>query len=277
MATVTQRVNKIKRPGTDYISPSEFDRWYLKSTERLSPIGSENVHPGVVGLVVDYLTRFILSNDVRAAFSVSLKGAAVCSLCKENEEPLLVCEELLNKVKGLDATSIESACKIATFDVWHRCLFKAPDMKGYEETNPNTVTIDNIRIMVERSLSFFEKYGPITKIGFDFYPNGYSKTITAGDGDYLTKDTLWDFKVSKDHPKSVNVLQVLTYWVMGQHSDQDIFKDIYKIGIYNPRLNIAYTYELSWMDEYLISAVEDNIICYEPVKGKNISMIWGHY
>lgn len=262
MATVTQRVNQIKRPGIDYIKPSEFTRWHLKNTESLSPIESENVHPSVVGLAVDYLTRFILSNDLREAFSISLKGAMAYSLLEETEEPLLIYEELLNKVNGLDATSIESACKIATFDVWHRCPFKAPYVKGYEETNPNTVTIDNIRIMVERSLSFFKKFGPITKMGFDFYPNGYSKTITAGDGDYLTKDTLWDYKVSKAHPTSVNVLQILTYWVMGQHSGQDVFNDISQIGIYNPRLNIAYTYKLSWIDEYIISDVEDCVIGY---------------
>lgn len=68
--------------------------------------------------------------------------------------------------------------------------------KPVEEINPDKDTIENIVTMINRSLSFWKEYGPITKDGFTF-EGGYTDTISTGDGDYLTKDTLWDFKVSR--------------------------------------------------------------------------------
>lgn len=96
--------------------------------------------------------------------------------------------------------------------------------KGVDETNPNKDTIKNIRLMVERSVKFWNEYGPIIKDGFTFEPNGYTKTVDTGDGDYLTADTLWDFKVSKSKPTNKHTLQLLMYWIMGQHSGQDTYK-----------------------------------------------------
>lgn len=69
-------------------------------------------------------------------------------------------------------------------------------------------------------------------------------TVDKGDGDFLTDDTLWDFKVSRAKPTNKHTLQLLMYWIMGQHSGQYIFKDITKLGIYNPRFNAAYLIEV---------------------------------
>ena len=69
--------------------------------------------------------------------------------------------------------------------------------KGAVDTNPDSQTIENIRIMVNRSLEFWQKYGPVTVDGFTFEDEGYTETVDSGDGDYLTSDTMWDFKVSK--------------------------------------------------------------------------------
>lgn len=130
------------------------------------------------------------------------------------------------------------------------------------DTNPNEETIENIRVMVKRSLTFFEKYGPIVKDGFTF-DGGYSKTVDAGDGDFLTKDTLWDFKVSKNNLTSKHTLQLLMYWIMGRQSKQSIFNSIEKIGVYNPRKNVVYLYDMNKLDHDVIEFVEKNIICYK--------------
>ena len=53
---------------------------------------------------------------------------------------------------------------------------------------------------------------------FTFEPTGYTKIVNAGDGDFLTKDTLWDFKVSKSKIDRKQTLQILMYWIMGKHS-----------------------------------------------------------
>ncbi|KRK10190.1 hypothetical protein FD11_GL002144 [Ligilactobacillus pobuzihii E100301 = KCTC 13174] len=51
--------------------------------------------------------------------------------------------------------------------------------------------------MVQLSLNFFEQYGPKKVDGFTF-EGGYTDLITSGDGDFITEDTLWDFKVSRE-------------------------------------------------------------------------------
>ena len=68
--------------------------------------------------------------------------------------------------------------------------------------------------MVERSIEFFDSYGPKIADHLTF-KGGYTGHVTNGDGDFLTKDTLWDFKVSKQRLSSKSVLQLLIYWRLG--------------------------------------------------------------
>jgi len=91
---------------------------------------------------------------------------------------------------------------------------------------------------------------------------GYTATVISGDGDFLTSDTLWDFKVSINKPTSKHTLQLLMYWIMGQHSGQECFKNISKIGIFNPRLNAVYLFDMSKIDPNIIKIIEDEVICY---------------
>ena len=52
------------------------------------------------------------------------------------------------------------------------------------------------------------------------------------------------------------------YWIMGQHSGRKIFKNISKIGIFNPRLNNIYIYDISKLSKDIISEIEKDVICY---------------
>lgn len=115
--------------------------------------------------------------------------------------------------------------------------------------------------MVKRTLNFFEKYGPITKDGFTF-EGAYTKIIASGDGDYLTKDTLWDLKVLKNHFTKNHTLQLFIYRRMGLKSDYETFKNIKYLGIYNPRKNKVFTYELSKLSEETIRIVDEEVIGY---------------
>ena len=77
------------------------------------------------------------------------------------------------------------------------------------------------------------KNGSIIKDGFTFEPakpddkayekmiktgkgsyGGYTYTVESGDGDFLTADTLWDFKVSKSKPTNKHTLQLLMYLLL---------------------------------------------------------------
>ncbi len=195
------------------------------------------------------------------AFAISLYGAKIASSMGRTNAAETA-EELLCGITGCDNKSIVNACKLVTFDVWLRDPFAALLAKTAEDTNPDNNTIKNVRIMVERSAAFWDKYGPIVKDGFTFEPDGYTKTVDSGDGDFLTRDTLWDFKVTRTKPTSKHTLQLLMYWVMGQHSGQHEFKNITHLGIFNPRMNTIYRVPISKVEAKTIETIETEIICY---------------
>ena len=49
---------------------------------------------------------------------------------------------------------------------------------------------------------------------------------------------------------------------MGQHSGQEVFKNISKLGIFNPRLNKVYIYDTTNISKDIIDIVEKEVICY---------------
>ena len=90
---------------------------------------------------------------------------------------------------------------------------------------PDAATYFNLTRMVARSRVFLDEYGPVAWEGFDF-EGGYTDRITSGSGDFLTGDTLWDFKVSGYPPNPRYTLQLLIYWRMGLHSVHPEYQSI---------------------------------------------------
>ena len=70
---------------------------------------TENIHASLVGIAVDYLTRFSLGSSVDKAFHISCLGAANIGMSSK-------ATLLKSKITGLDDISIISACKLAGFD-----------------------------------------------------------------------------------------------------------------------------------------------------------------
>lgn len=258
MYSVTGRIRSIKQPRGGYIKPSEFKTIELNDGQVLND--KENVHATIIGMTVDYLTRFMIGADLSEAFKISVKG--VNSAIRLGATTIDESKKYLRGINGLDGDSIINACKMVTFDVWYRNPVNAPLAKTAKEINPDEATIENIRAMVKRSVNFFDEYGPITVDGFTFEPNGYTETVSTGDGDFLTADTLWDFKVTKSKPTNKHTLQLLMYWIMGQHSGKPEYKNLTKLGIFNPRLNTVYLLDMSNVSAKTIADVEKNVICY---------------
>ena len=289
MSSVTTRITEIKQPYGGYIKPSSLEVIKLNDGHALNP--AENIHGTTIGIVVDYMTRYMQTKNEKESFKISLAGADRAERIGKIEGAFMAAVDLLIQISGLDDNSITCACKLVSYDIWLRNPLSA--MMDYEQakedgedwTNrnvPDPETIENIRIMVNRSLRFFEEYGPVTEDGFGFCPpnatdetiskwkdvnkgnfGGYTTTVDSGDGDFLTKDTLWDFKVAKSKPTSKHTLQLLMYWIMGKHSGQECFKGITKLGIFNPRLNTVYLYDTANILEETIKIVEKEVICYE--------------
>lgn len=250
MYSVTKRICIIKQPRGGYINRKQFMVNILDDGIELNE--AENINPGLVGLVVDYMTRFLMGALKEEAFKISLQGAKIA---KDDFNAY----KLLDKIKGLDYESVTSACRLAGYDVCFRA-----GMRGYksvEEIKPDIKTVDNIVTMIRRSLHFWKEYGPIVKDGFTF-EGGYTPVISEGDGDYLTKDTLWDFKVSKKEINSEHTLQLLIYYIMGKHSVYKEFDSIKRLGIYNPRLNKTYLLNVCDIPKDVIDIVSHDVIGY---------------
>ncbi|MDR1264184.1 MAG: hypothetical protein LBK42_01105 [Propionibacteriaceae bacterium] len=251
MVSVTTRINEVKQPRGGYINPKAFIEVDMGDNDPL-PLHDENIHASLVGLAVDYLTRSILTHSPVKAFKISLLGA---SLARESNRALKKAESVVD----LSAKSIVNACQLAGYDVVFRQAVPLP--YPVEEIRPDTATIAHIKTMTERSLVFFGKYGPVVEDGFTF-DGGYTSTVDAGDGDFITADTLWDFKVSVKPPTNKHTLQLLMYYLMGLHSSHENLHAIKRLGVFNPRLNKVYLLDVSTISLEILRTVETDVIGY---------------
>jgi hypothetical protein len=250
MASVTQRIRQIKQPRGGYLKPGDFIQTQLQGSSELNE--KENIHASLVGSAVDYLTRFMLKTPVEDAFKTTLIGGALI-------QKKATAIHLVTNIRGLDSDSISSACKLVGFDVVYR---GHPGLyKPIEKIIPDEDTIYNIKVLVKRNLAFFEEYGPVIKQGFTF-EKAYTNLITAGEGDFLTKDTVWDFKTSKQEPTNKDTLQLLIYFLMGKQSIHKEFDTVGKLGIFNPRLNKLYQMSVSNISEEILEEVKRDVIGY---------------
>lgn len=250
MYSVTQRAKTFKQPRGGFLSIKAFEKIKFDDGVTLS---EENIHASLVGMAVDYLTRFMSGTPVEEAFLVSVAGA-------DSIGRIADAAKLLKGITGLNDSSIYNACQLVAFDV---CFRADPIMYvPYDTIKPDFNTIGNIHVMVERSLKFLKQFGPVTKDGFTL-DGGYTKLVSHGDGDFLTKDTLFDFKVSKSAPTTKHTLQILMYYIMGKHSSVEEFKTISKIGFYNPRLNTAYLLDMAKVSDDIMHVVSRDVIGYD--------------
>lgn len=260
--SVTHRVKSIKQPYGGYLPRKMFKHVQLEDDHELNP--EENITGSKMGMVVDYLTRLMMGATAEEAFEISLSGAKVLDKFNGDSQATEYAQMLVKNIKGLDDQSIINACRITSYDVCLRAGIEFYNPEGiYAE--PDDDTIENVVTIVNRTLNFWKEYGPITKDGFTFEGGGYTPTIATGDGDYLTKDTLWDLKVAKRTFNKNYSLQILVYYLMGQHSKQTIFDSITKIGLFNPRVNEYYILDIADIPEDTIETVETDVIGYPDI------------
>lgn len=270
--TVSQCAKHIKQPRGGYIKRTDFD-----TTKHFDePIDSsiENISPSLVGLTVDYLTRFMIINDAKAAFDIPLKGVRSIESVKdgllgsiittnlgEDYNAEKVYNDLIDEIYDcLDNKVIISAAKLSGFDIAYR---RSPyDFYGVDDINPDIETCSHIRQLVDRTLEILKYYGPVIDTGFDF-KGAYTSNIVNGDADYLTKDTLWDLKVIKGYITKDHIFQLLLYWRLGMKSNKETFEKIKYIGIINPRRGESYRYDLSNIDNELVEFIDNDVIGYE--------------
>lgn len=247
MFSVTKRIATVSQPKGGYVSPSLFH-----ITEYDDGIELPEILPafrGTVGMAVDYLTRFMMGSKREEAFSISLAGAMRIGQYD-------TAYQMLQKITGCDDVSIQAACHLVTYDAVIRV--------GAKEADPQDVPVEivkAIRILVGRCMTFWESYGPVVLNGFTF-KGGYTKMVDSGDGDYLTADTLWDFKVTKKEPTSQYTLQLAMYYLMGYFSEHEEFKSVTKLGLFNPEKNKVYVMNVADIPEESLTEIARDVIGY---------------
>ena len=103
MVSVTNRITQIKQPRGGYINPKNFKLVERNGSKELYP--DENTHSTIVGLAVDYLTRFTMGTPAKDAFKISI----LCSMLVHESDHAMA---LVNAVIGLDDKSIINACNL---------------------------------------------------------------------------------------------------------------------------------------------------------------------
>lgn len=295
MTSVTQRITQynkqVGQPRGGLLTPRLFSLEFLADDLGIIDGKSENLHASIVGTMVDVLTRLThvrpVIDDVAHAealidvFGVSLAGAMRISELTDHTSAQSDAREALRHLNYtehsdgtveflIDETAVMIACQLVSYDVALRAGvgFYNPENS---QLVPDMATTSHVLQMVNRARAFFEAHGPITSDGFVFADRdkwdtgdrgGYTDLVTSGDGDFLTADTLWDFKVSASKPTKDHTLQVLMYFLMGKQSGLAEFESLSHIGLFNPRRGEVYRMAVADVPAEVIETVRRNVIGY---------------
>ena len=255
MYSVTNRVDMIKQPRGGYLKCGLFVKEEYSDDVVLNK--NENIEASIVGMAVDYLTRYMSCAKCADCFGISLMGARLLDLHNNSKHKEIdKAYSYIDMINSLDDKSIVNTCKLVGYDVCCRASCDDYRSKGLE---PDEFTISNIRNMVNRALLFFEREGGITETNITF-EGGYTDIISSGDADYLTSNGLWDMKATKYELNANYTLQLLIYYLLGLRSNNDKFNTVEKIGFFNPRRNICYWVDTSFIPESVISIVSREVI-----------------
>lgn len=80
--TVSRCAKTIKQPRGGYIKRTDFEVTTFFDTIVQSEL--ENLAPATVGMVVDYLTRLLVTRDKKKAFDIPFKGATNVDFFEKN-------------------------------------------------------------------------------------------------------------------------------------------------------------------------------------------------
>lgn len=194
----------------------------------------ENVSPDLINTAVDHMTRFGLGLRAEYAFTESLASAVpwFMSLLAE-------AWDLIPDIKYInDDNSITTALRLSEFDTLRHS--DEGDLLVGRGIEPDEATIENVKIMIERSCFFFG--------------NCVTNLSSAG---FITSDTFWDLSTSDACPAKEDTLGLLINWQDGLRSrDAGWFRNVKYLGICNPRLNEAYRISVDAIPKEAIAAVE---------------------
>lgn len=269
--TVTGIINGIYNYNGVKIDTSLINVLEIKDNSVLKSEDRTNVDMMVVGLTIDYMTRYILNKHLGTAsvFHTAIDGLhkfcdAKYKYDKEAREKMLSrLSDYVRNIKDIEAFSIESAYNLSRFSVCHRNM---PSYFDPTEIMLPFDVINNMKIMTNRTVKFINAIGPVIGCGVGLSGNG-KFDVDYAEIDYITDSCLIDLKVlSSKKLEFKHILQLLAYYILGKETYRREFKNINKLMVYNPRYNIAHILKIRDISEELIQSVKDNILNFKKAK-----------
>lgn len=244
---------------SDKIKIESFDQ----NHESMYPIENDgNINPMQLGVLVDYLTRLMLTCNVKESFDIPLQGLTVLETIDSFGEREAYIEEIKQMLDNMEVKlsdqTIQQASQLLPLD----SLFRSGRMGVAPEIGVETANW--IRLLVNNSLhqlNLLNNYGDAGDILTEtIFPGGYTEVVDKGDGDYMTKPALIDMKVSKYQPRKKYWQQLLTYYELGLHSDFNLaYQALDTLAIVNPRLNQLFTYSLADVNQEALKELAKNM------------------
>lgn len=193
----------------------------------------------LIGLVVDYLTRYYLKDNKEEAFKISLMGARRKGFLNE-------AEKLLSCIGELNPNSIKNAYKLVQYDVYVRTNNNSP----YNDKDINEEYIPYVISMVNNANKYFDKYKDCI---FKHVGKSEDNGMVKGDCDIIIGEKIYDIKTGKEIKKD-DIVQLLVYYYL--------FKDINELNtivIYSPRYDISYELEINSKIEKKLEYLEEMV------------------
>ena len=231
------------QPAGGYLSPKRL------KAERMGgddiPRKDENIDSVFTERAVRHLFELATGKCVRDTFSGTMDGAA---LVYEEAEAA----RLRAGVSGLDDASIANVCQLCVYD-------GNPHRTRGKIVEPNETTRSNIREMAERSLAFAEARGGTAAVGFAFGsgPDGMAADL----GTFIAGDAMWILDTAATAPGKKDTLRLLVHYLLGRSSSPE-FAGVRRIGIYNPRLDTAYSIDVAEIPRKALKSVDHDYVGY---------------
>ena len=244
--TITALTNNVKQPRGGYLPVKLFKETHYESENELFP--DENGSKSLIGTTVDNMTRILLGVKPDKVFEPASFGMLASKDLNF---------DLIYDVIGLDDDSIFKAYQLSFYEQIYRSGFK-PTM-DFELELPDNHTVENIREMVNRSLLYFKQQNKVTKVGETLSIKCHVGNI-HGDYDYLTEDSLVDMKVLTKKISNKHTLQIILYWIVGMKSKKKLFSNVKYLKLYNPRLNVEYSFDLDGLTPDILKSILDEVL-----------------
>lgn len=234
--SLSEIANKIPQPRGGYLPRLEFDEELIGNEE--IPGRSESIKAVNMSHTIEAMVKYILTKDVVNSFELY------------NDVRSLITESAFSKLKGMlkqdtSDSSIIAAVKLSSLALTSKT--SVSDNYSFKNVNPNKVTRDHIRTMVERSNNILNKYSDKDHIKIDIN-SGHLVTKMAD------KKILWSMRVISGDINKNHTMSILLNWRMSANPDS-----FTHLGIFNPRKGIAYIYDLSKLDSRFIEYLDSKL------------------